>query len=431
MYSSVRDRPAGLPGPADASVPPDGRESGGVDGNVVALGATSFFTDISSEMVNAVLPIYLVLHLGVSPLAFGIFDGVYQGMTGLLRIAGGLWADRRGRYKEVAGLGYALSAAGKIGLLVSSTFAPVTAVLLADRTGKGLRTAPRDALISLSSTPQRMAESFGVHRALDTAGALLGPVAAFALLHVNPDAYDTVFVTSFLVALIGLGVLFCFVRNRPPRATAGPHPSLRGALALLRRRRFRRLVLAGGLLALVTVSDAFVYMSFDRRADVPTTAFPLLFVGTALAYLVLAVPVGRLADRVGRVPVFLSGHVLLAACYLVLRSAGPGLPTAAALLGLLGAYYAATDGVLMALTATAVPATVRTSGLALLTTVTAMARFVASVAFGLLWRAGGPDLGVSVFLAGLVLALPVAVALLAGTGRDPAADPAGALEVAS
>ncbi len=415
MYSSVRDRPAGPVGAPETS-----EEAGRVDGNVVSLGATSFFTDISSEMVNAVLPLYLMLHLGFSPLAFGLFDGLYQGMTGLLRIAGGVWADRRGRYKEVAGLGYAMSAVGKVGLLVSHTVAPVSAVLLADRTGKGLRTAPRDALISLSSSPARLAESFGVHRALDTAGALLGPVLAFFLLQMTPNAYDTVFVTSFFVALVGLGVLFCFVQNRAPVAGAsGPAPSLRAAADLLRVHRYRRLVVAGAVLGLVTVSDAFIYLSFQRRTGMSSTPFPLLFVGTALAYLVLAVPVGRLADRVGRVPVFLAGHVLLVGCYLVLRSAGPGKPTALALLGLLGAYYAATDGVLMAMASTAVPASVRTSGLALLTTVTAMARFAASLLFGLLWTLGGPNLGVTVFLVGLVAALPVALALLSGTETSP------------
>ncbi|MGH9022845.1 MAG: MFS transporter, partial [Acidimicrobiia bacterium] len=427
LYSSVRDRPTPSPSASSGSYPgdppgpedPGAPEPRGIDGNVVALGATSFFTDISSEMVNAVLPMYLIIHLGFSPLAFGIFDGAYQGMTGLLRIAGGVWADRRGRYKEVAGLGYAISAVAKIGLLASSTVAPVTGVLLADRTGKSLRTAPRDALISLSSSPARLAESFGIHRALDTAGALIGPVLAFFLLQQVPDAYDAVFVTSFLVALIGLGVLFCFVRNRAPAARGnGPVPSLRAAAHLLRRRGYRRLVMAGALLGLVTMSDAFIYLSFQRRAGMGSTPFPLLFVGTALTYLLLAIPVGRLADRVGRIPVFLAGHVLLVACYLVLRSAGPGLPAVLGLVGLLGAYYAATDGVLMALTSAAVPPSLRTSGLALLATVTAMSRFIASVVFGLIWKLGhGPEDGVTIFLVGLVVALPATVALLAGDDR--------------
>ncbi len=377
-------------------------------GNVVALGLTSLFTDISSEMVNAVLPVYLVFQLGFTPLQFGLFDGAYQGITGLLRIAGGIVADRRRRYKEVAGLGYALSAICKLGLLASQAWALTTGVLLLDRTGKGLRTAPRDALISLSSPKEHLAESFGVHRALDTAGAMLGPVIAFVLLGLVAGAYDAVFVTSFCVALIGLGILVCFVRNRAPAEPAeGSRPSWRAALGLLRITDFRRLVTAGGLLGLVTVSDAFIYLVLQQRVHMASRPFPLLFVGTAVFYLLLAVPLGRLADRIGRAPVFLAGYVLLAGSYVVLSVAGPGWPTVVLLLGLLGSYYAATDGILMAMTSAALPAHLRSSGLALLTTVSASTRFFGSVLFGLLWTWQGPGEAVAVFLVGLVLAIPL------------------------
>ncbi|MDQ3944406.1 MAG: MFS transporter [Actinomycetota bacterium] len=411
MYSSLRDRPADAP--SAAAVDGSGAPVDGVDSNVVALGVTSFFSDISSEMVNAVLPLYLMLTLGFTPLQFGLFDGAYQGMTGLLRIAGGLVADRRRRYKEVAGLGYGVSAVCKLGLLASRGWGVTAAVLLADRTGKGIRTAPRDALISLSSSKDRLAESFGVHRALDTAGALLGPVVAFVLLGVAPGAYDAVFVTSFCAALIGLGVLFCFVQNRSPAVAAGAaKPSWRDVAGLLAVPRFRRLVIAGGLLGLVTISDAFIYLVFQRRTGMSSRPFPLLFVGTALAYLALAVPLGRLADRLGRAPVFVAGHVILVGAYVILRMGGPGFLTVLLLLGLLGAYYAATDGVLMALASTALPPELRSSGLALLTTVTSLTRFAAALVFGLMWTWRGPAGAVVVFLVGVVVAVPVAARIL-------------------
>lgn len=415
MYTSVRDRPVGATranGAHPASRPR-------VAGNVVALGFTSLFTDVSSEMVNAVLPVYLVFQMGFTPLQFGLFDGAYQGITGLLRILGGVVADRRGRYKEVAGLGYALSAVCKLGLLASQAWMLTTGVLLADRTGKGVRTAPRDALISLSSPKERLAESFGVHRALDTAGALLGPVVAFLLLGLLPGAYDAVFVTSFFVALIGLAVLVCFVRNRAPeRGSNGPRPSWRQAVGLLRIPGFRRLVVAGAVVGLVTVSDAFIYLVLQRRVGMPSRPFPLLFVGTALVYLLLAVPVGRLADRVGRARVFLAGHVLLAGAYAVLRVAGPGWLAVVAVLGLLGSYYAATDGVLMAMTSTALPARLRSSGLAVLTTVNASTRFVAAILFGAFWTWQGAEGAVAVFLVGLIVAIPVTMWILFGHRND-------------
>ena len=217
---------------------------------------------------------------------------------------------------------------------------------------------------------------------MDTFGALLGPVVAFALLGFVPHAYDAVFMTSFCFALLGLGVLMFFVRNERvavPRAGGlRTRPTLRTAVGLLRLSPFRAVVIAGGLLSLVTIGDAFIYLNVQRRAHLSLGAFPLLYVGTAIAYLVLAVPAGRIADRVGRRTVFLLGHVFLLGAYLALRLPNPGGVALVVLLGLLGAYYAATDGVLMALASAIVPADARTCGLAVLTTVTAVARFAAS-----------------------------------------------------
>jgi MFS family permease len=142
------------------------------------------------------------------------------------------------------------------------------------------------------------------------------------------------------------------------------------------------------------------------------TTFPLLFVGTSLAYLLLAIPLGRLADRVGRAPVFVAGHVVLIGCYAVLRISGPGFATKALILGLLGTYYAATDGVLMALASTVIPSELRTSGLAWLTTLTVLAKLVAAIVFGLLWTWRGPSGALSFFLAGMVVAVPLACFVL-------------------
>jgi MFS family permease len=356
--------------------------------------------------------------MGMSPQAYGIFEGVYQGMSALLRIAGGKIADRTQKHKEVAGAGYALSAATKIGLLASTTVVPTTAALFADRVGKGIRTAPRDALISLSSSPEKLGASFGVHRALDMVGALLGPILAFSLLRLNPGAYDSVFVVSLCIAVLGLGVIAFFVRNppRPPAEAAAPGaaPPRPDSRQLLGNRTFRRIVLAGALLSLMTVSDAFIYLVWEQKKQMNATAFPLLFVGTALAYLLLAIPLGRLADRIGRAPVFVAGHVLLIGCYLVLRGAGThsGFLTIALILALLGTYYAATDGVLMAMASAVIPAGLRSSGLAWLTTATVLAKLCASSLFGRLYQWYGPTQALTVFLAGLLLALPVAFVIL-------------------
>ncbi|MYW64628.1 MFS transporter [Streptomyces sp. SID8379] len=362
-----------------------------------ALGAVSLITDVSSEMVTAVLPLYLVAGLGLSPLGFGLLDGVYNGFSALVRLLGGRFADSGGgRHKTVAVLGYGLSALCKPLLLVAGTLPQIGAVLAADRTGKGLRTAPRDALISLSSTPEAQGRAFGVHRAMDTAGALLGPLVAFLILRATVDGYDAVFTVSFCVAVLGVVVLVLFV----PRQKRGPVPA-GGSAAPERPRTSRarqrtkpsralvRITLCATLLGLATVSDAFVYLVLQRQLGVPERWFALLPLGTAAAFLLLAAPLGRLSDRVGAWPVFLGGHVALLAVYALLltHARTPALPCVVLLLH--GAFYAATDGVLMAAASVGIPREHRSSGLAVVQTGQAVARFGCSLGFGAAWTAWG------------------------------------------
>jgi len=359
---------------------------------VILLGVTSLLTDISSEMVSAVLPLYLLYQLQASPLQLGIVDGIYQGCSGLVRLAAGISADRWRRQKDVAAAGYALSAVSRVGLLLSSgALGGIATFVLVDRIGKGIRTAPRDALISLSVPRERLGLAFGVHRALDTSGALLGPLFAFGLLALAQRSFDIVFLASFSFALIGLSVIGLFVENRD---VSSPTASLSLAMAdcarLLQAPRFRVLVVAAGMLALFTVSDVFIYIGLQRTGSLALGLFPLLYVGTALFYLLLALPAGRLADRVGRRKVYLAGQLLMLGVYVVLLAPGPTWVLALAL-PLLGAYYACTDGVLMAAATCELDERIRTSGLALLTTVTSLASLASSILIGTLWTMGGMD----------------------------------------
>ena len=389
-----------------------------VSRTVLLLGVTSLFTDISSEMVATILPLYVVFGLGLTPLQFGLVDGLYQGASALVRIASGFVADRRRQYKEVATAGYALSAACKLGLLAAGgAWGGLAGVILVDRTGKGIRTAPRDALISLSSPRDALGAAFGVHRALDTAGAMLGPLVAFGLLMALPGAYDTVFIVSFCLAVIGVAVIALFVRNHPEGHAPAPTDhavSLRDAAGLLRVPQFRRLVLVGTTLSLATMGDGFLYLGLQHRLQFSVGFLPLLYVATALAFMALAVPVGRLADRAGRARVFVGGYALLLLGYssLLLPTLGP--LAVAGYIVLFGAYYAATEGVLMALASAVVPAAVRTSGLAVVTTATSLARLLASVAFGALWTWRGMEAAVLAFSAILAAAIAFAAIALRG-----------------
>ena len=386
-----------------------------VSRNVVALGFTSLLTDVSSEMVSTVLPIYLVLYLGLTPLQFGLVDGVYHGFTALLRLAGGFASDRTRRDKEVAALGYGTSALCKLGLLGAGGAWPLIAGIVAvDRAAKGLRTAPRDALISLSSGRAGLATSFGVHRALDSAGAMLGPLVALAILAAAPDTYDLVFVASFAVAVVGLGVLWLFVRSARGLALDRERPLRpgRAARSLLATRGFVGLACAGTLLGLATVSDGFLYLVLQERTALNPGLFPLLYVGTAGCFLLLALPAGVLADRFGRRATFLGGHAVLLLAYLTAASGEASVSDLAVCILLLGGYYALTDGVLMALASAMLPPEVRGTGLALLTTLTSLGRLAASVGFGAAWAWYGPTQALIWFVLALGGAIGVAAVVI-------------------
>ncbi|MFE5139116.1 MFS transporter [Streptomyces fagopyri] len=431
--------------------PRAGRRRAAVAPTVLALGTVSLITDVSSEMVTAVLPLYLVAGLGLSPLGFGLLDGVYNGFSALVRLLGGHLADRGGgRHKWVAGFGYGLSAACKPLLLLAHSLTPIGLVLAADRTGKGLRTAPRDALISLSSTPATRGRAFGVHRAMDTAGALLGPLVAFLILRATVDGYDAVFTVSFCVAVVGVLVLVLFVpgdtrtkaaaqsteatsstgpggstRSGPPPAgerpaRTTPPPTLRAALSLLATPAVRRITLCALLLGLATVSDAFVFLLLQRRLGVPDRWFALLPLGTAAAFLLLAVPLGRLADRIGTWRLFLAGHGALLLVYALLLSAWHGTALPYVVLLLHGGFYAATDGVLMAAASESVPEELRSSGLALVQTGQALARFVCSLGFGAAWTAWGDRTALTVSAVLLTVGVLVSLALRPTASEGPA-----------
>ncbi|MFI5999543.1 MFS transporter [Streptomyces sp. NPDC051366] len=400
---------------------------------VLALGTVSLITDVSSEMVTAVLPLYLVAGLGLSPLGFGLLDGLYNGISALVRLTGGHLGDRFGRHKALAGLGYGLSALCKPLLLLAHTLPAIGAVLALDRTGKGLRTAPRDALISLAAAPEDRGRAFGVHRAMDTAGALIGPILAFLILRGAADGYDAVFTVSACVAALGVLVLVLFVPGRRTAPAPGAEPvSLRAALGLLGRRDLRRISLCALLLGLCTVSDAFVFLLLQRATGIADRWFALLPLGTAAAFFLLALPLGRLADRIGRWRVFLGGHLALLLAYGLLLTGGAGhahdtaLPYAVLLLH--GGFYAATDGVLMAAAAGAVPEEHRGGGLALVQTGQALARFAASLGFGAAWTVWGarPALAVAAVLlaaaAGVCALLRPADAMAAESATEARAD---------
>lgn len=433
MYLSLSDRPT----IENADRPtPHGPRFRRVPGIVITLGMVSLLTDISSESVSAILPLYLTAVVGLSPVAFGFIDGLYQGVSALVRIAAGWAADRSDRPQPVALSGYALSMAARVLLLFAGGFATISAVISLDRIGKGVRTAPRDAMIAASSPPERLGRAFGVHRSLDTAGAAIGPLLAFLILWQIPGGYHSVLVVSLGFAVLGVAAMAFFVPHRtgaagvvrdvPHRLPASRTSRSSRTTPTTRRARNQwravatpelvRVTAVAGVLGLLTVGDGFIYLALLDNGGFAARWFPVLYVGTNLSYLSLAVPLGRLADRVGRIRVLVLGHVPLAAAYLCAAAGSGGLLITIGALLLLGVFYAATDGTLAAVAGRLVPGHVRTSGIATAQTAVAVARLGASTGFGLLWYTIGARSAMLAVSAALAIAVPAGLAALRRVG---------------
>jgi MFS family permease len=400
----------------EASEPTFAEQAAKVSPVVWKLGWTSFLTDISSEMVNSVLPVYLVIHLHLSPLQYGAIDGVYNGLAVILvSLAAGLTADRSKRHKEVALAGYGFSAVCKLLLLAAGgVWGWLIVITGLDRIGKGIRTAPRDAMISLNTPPHLMASAFAVHRALDAGGALLGPIVAFILLAQMPGAFDVLWVTSFLFAILGVATLWLYVPR--PKESLFLQPisdeqkvSRRWLSVLFASPRFVALAGCGLLLSVGTAADGFIYLVLQQKGGANSGFLPLFYVATAASYALFSIPAGLCADRFGRGSIFLGGYAVLGGVYLLLLfMPAVGLPAQAVCLLLLGIYYAGTEGVLMAMASAAVPPEARASGLAFLATAIALGKMGSSLLFGWMWDAYGVRSTIVMFIAILMTATLVA-----------------------
>jgi MFS family permease len=389
---------------------------------IIWLGIVSMMTDISSESVAAILPLYVTGFLGLSTIAFGIIDGINQGASAVVRIAAGWVSDRTGQPKRVAVAGYGLSAAARIGFLFAGGFWAIAGIVTGDRIGKGIRTAPRDALISAAAQPDHLARSFGLHRMLDSIGAATGPLLAFLVLLLIPNGFSTVFIVSLAFSVLGVAALVLMVPGRgqsPVAPTREVRPGFRWSQlrwATLKKQGLARLLVTAGLLGILTIGDGFIYLILQDKGSFAVQWFPLLYVGTNVVFLLFAIPLGKLADRWGRIPVFLGGHLALLACYVLAALPFGGLGATLGCLLLLGIFYAATDGVLAAIVSQLSPAANVATALGTAQTVVALSRMLAAAGFGVLWFLLGPVTAM-IWVAGLLAAALVTGTVLMGGVR--------------
>jgi MFS family permease len=410
---------------ADASVGQGGsHDRVRVPFNVKMLGTVSLLTDVSSEMFVAIAGYYLQFVLHQSSSVVGFLDGLYVGIPALLAIPAAYLADRWQRRKALAGFGYGLSAVTKLGFpIVGPSVGGLGGLMSADRLGKGLRSAPRDALISLSTEPEHQARSFGVHRMMDTVGAFLGPLLAALMLALTlrlggeRKAFDAVFIVSFCVAGAGLAVFWLYVTDHREPALAPRQVSVGAVARLVHEPWFLRTAIAVALLGVATVSDTFVYLTIAHAVHLNAWQYALLATGTTGAYLLLAVPMGNLADRVGRWKVFVAGHLALVAAYLLLASSAKNWLLLGGLV-LPGFAYAATDGVLMAYCGPKIPRRLRSTGMAVMVGIAGFAGFGSSVVFGAAWSHHGPRTVMLWYAVAMAVAVTLATLLVSPWRAD-------------
>lgn len=392
--------------------------------NVFWIGLVSFFADLSTEMVYPLIPLYLTTAFGATPALVGVIEGIAESLASLLRVFGGYVSDRFRRKKPVAFFGYAAGLVYKLVLLVASSWIGVLAARMIDRIGKGVRTAPRDVLVSESSGAGQLGRSFGLHKALDMAGSAVGILVAFAIMRAwrGDYAYRQLFLLSAIPAIVSL-CMFAFIHETGrPRDARMPLHVLRELRSLDPRLRLYLGVVF--LFTLGNSSNTFLLLRAGSVGFDPAAVVLLYFAYNAVSSL-LAWPLGRRSDRVGRKRMLVTGYLTFAVVYAGFAwGSNQGVIVAA--FALYGVFTAMTAGVERAFIAEIAPQELKGTMLGLHSTVVGIALLPASVIAGLLWNAFGP---VVPFSFGAVLSLAAALILALGlprgeqgllSGRSPA-----------
>ncbi|WP_020647757.1 MFS transporter [Solimonas variicoloris] len=397
-HTSAASAPGGI-GPALRALP----------GGIWALGFVSMFMDISSELVHSLLPLFMVGVLGASMTTVGLIEGVAEATASIAKVFSGALSDRLGERKRLAVFGYGLAALTKPIFPLAGSIGWVFAARFLDRVGKGIRGAPRDALVADLTSPPLRGAAYGLRQALDSVGAFVGPLLAIVLMAVFADRIHWALWVAVLPAFIAVALLMAGVRE----PAAGPHASGAGRppprLRELRRlpARYWLLLLFGTVLTLARFSEAFLVL---RAQDVglPLTWVPAIMVVMNVVYATSAVPAGVAADRISARTLLIAGIALLIAADLVLAAAATPL-VAFAGAALWGLHMGLTQGLLAKLIADTAPTALRGTAFGFFDLLSGLALLLASVVAGALWSAHGAG---ATFLAGAVFSALAMIGLL-------------------
>ena len=387
------------PGPSTPHRPPLPRA-------IWVLGFVSLLMDISSEMIHALLPLFLVGPLGLSVLAVGVIEGVAESTALLTKVFSGVLSDRWRRRKGLALLGYALGAASKPAFALAQGAGVVVAARFVDRVGKGIRGAPRDALVADLAPPSARGAAFGLRQSLDTVGAFAGPLLASALMLLWAGDFRAVFWVAAVPGVLAVLLLALGVRE-PDQPAAAAAPVIDRAAVVRLGRGFAGVCGIGAVFTLARFSEAFLVL---RAADlgVPAAGVPLVMVAMSAVYAASAYPFGRLSDRMDRRRLLAWGLAVLVLADLVLARAD-GWVALGVGVALWGVHMGMTQGLLAALVADTAPADLRGTAFGVFNLVSGVALLLASALAGLLWHTVG---AAATFGAGAVFAAAAGLALL-------------------
>lgn len=382
--------------------------------NVYALSAVSFFTDASSEMIYPLLPIFLTTTLGASASSLGVIEGAAETTAALLKLASGWWSDRVRRRKPLIVLGYGIASAVRPLIAIAQSAGQVLAIRLTDRVGKGIRGAPRDALIADSVHVSVRGKAFGIQRASDHAGAVVGPLIAFAVLTWWHTPLRHVFWMAAIPGAIATGIALFIVREKA-------HPVEHEGASIERSvplpKRFWGALGAITLFTLGNSTDAFLLLR-ATQLGVPVALAPILWAMLHVVKSTTSAPGGILSDRVGRKPAVIAGWIIYAAVYLLFARASETWH-AWALFAVYGVYFGLAEGPERALVADIVPGGKRGTAYGWYNLAIGIAALPASIVFGWIWdRAGSPAaFTFGAIVAGLAALSLAAVPLASGKTR--------------
>lgn len=376
--------------------------------NIVFLGLVSCFADISSEMVYPIIPIYLTAVLGATPALVGIIEGIAESIASLLKVFSGYISDRFQKKKALAFTGYATGVFYKLALVFASSWMGILTARVLDRFGKGIRTAPRDVMVAESADKASMGKAFGIHKMLDMAGSAVGILLSFILLTaIGEESYKLIFIVSIIPVLLAL-IMFAFIEEKKEKRQVVEREhfwenmkNLDGQLKLYLAVTF--------LFTLGNSSNSFLLLRAYDTGFSGSNAIILYFIYNITAS-ILAVPCGKLSDKVGRKKLLVAGYLTFSAVYFGF-AACTSKPLMVAIFVVYGIYTAMTAGVERAFISEIAPKELRGTMLGLHSTLAGIALLPASVIAGLLWDNAG---AFAPFVYGGIMSLAAAVILIAG-----------------